>query len=300
MRKLTPSNLEFAVWISRLGSFTAAAERMHTTQPTVSARIKELEDFLGWKLFVRQGHGIEPTPEGREFVRKAECLLQQLDELSGSFGQHGFSGVVRLGTSSICLDLLAAVNVETSRSMPAVSYEVEIERAARLLYLLEAYKLDVVLVSGPVPGHKFRTSSLGRDRMLWVTSPEVARERAQSPRDQRLSLLPIWCVHADSFYWDGATAGLREQGADLNRVNAIGNALGVARVVGAGAGIGLVSETLVQAELAAGTLVPVPDLSPCAEIEFSIVTLADNQSAIVQEVVASAVANSRFRSTRDD
>ena len=57
MRKLTTTNLELAVWIARLGSFTAAAERMHTTQPAVSARVKELEDTLGHRLFVRQGRG---------------------------------------------------------------------------------------------------------------------------------------------------------------------------------------------------------------------------------------------------
>ena len=43
MRKLTTTNIQLAVWIARLGSFTAAADRMHTTQPAVSARVKELE-----------------------------------------------------------------------------------------------------------------------------------------------------------------------------------------------------------------------------------------------------------------
>ena len=45
MRKLTTTNLEIAVWIAKLGSFTAA-ERMQTTQPAVSARVKELEGTL--------------------------------------------------------------------------------------------------------------------------------------------------------------------------------------------------------------------------------------------------------------
>ena len=46
MRKLTTTNLEIAVWIAKLGSFTAAAERMHTCEPAVSARVKELEGTL--------------------------------------------------------------------------------------------------------------------------------------------------------------------------------------------------------------------------------------------------------------
>lgn len=295
MRKLTTTNLELAVWIARLGSFTAAAERMHTTQPAVSARVKELEDTLGHQLFVRQGRGVELTPEGREFIAKAETVLRQLDELSVSFSKANVAGVVRIGTSSICLDLLAAISIETSRSMPLVSYEVDLDRAAPLLYRLELRKLDIAIVSGPVEAHKFRLKSLGYDRMLWVTSAHVLQERSGFARSERLKGLPVWCVHPDSFYWGTATAGLRAQGADLDRVNAIGNTLAVARVVGAGSGIGLVSESLIHAELAAGILVPVPDLEPCASIEFSVVCMADGSSSIVDEVIAAAVANTPFR-----
>lgn len=300
MRKLTTTNLELAVWIARLGSFTAAAERMHTTQPAVSARVKELEDTLGHKLFVRQGRGVELTPEGREFVTKAESVLKQLDDLSVSFSKATLAGVIRLGISSICLDLLAAVSIETSRTMPLVSYEVDIDRAAPLLYRLESRKIDLAIVSGPVEAHKFRIRSLGFDRMLWVTSPGVRHERQLTPRSERLKGLPIWCVHPDSFYWHSATTGLRAQGADLDRVNAIGQTLGVARVVAAGAGIGLVSESLVQGELSAGTLVPVPDLQACENIEFSVVTMADSSSSSVDEVVAATEANSPFRRTPFD
>jgi DNA-binding transcriptional LysR family regulator len=294
MRKLTTTNIELAVWIARLGSFTAAAERMHTTQPAVSARVKELEDTLGHKLFVRQGRGVELTPEGREFVAKAESVLKQLDELSVSFSKANLVGAVRIGISSICLDLLAAISMETARTMPLVSYEVDIDRAAPLLYRLEARKIDVAIVSGPVQAHKYRIRSLGYDRMLWVTSPGVRSAREGVPRSERLKGLPIWCVHPDSFYFGPATVGLRAQGADLSRVNAIGQTIGVARVVAAGSGIGLVSERMVQADLEAGTLVAVADLQPCENVEFSIVAMADATSSIIDEIIFSAEARTPF------
>ena len=297
MRKLTTTNLELAVWIARLGSFTAAAERMHTTQPGVSARVKELEDTLGHKLFVRQGRGVELTLEGRDFVAKAEAVLKQLEEMSVSFGKANASGVVRIGVSSICLDLLAATSIETARTMPQVSYYVEIDRAAPLLARLESRKLDVAMVSGPVEAHKFRVHSVGWDRMLWVGSQRLMEGRLHAPRSERLKGLQIWCVQSDSFYWSAGTAGLREQGADLARVNGMGNTAAVARVVGAGAGIGLVSQALVQADLEAGRLVPVPDFAPCEQIEFSIVAMPDCGN-IVEEVIAAAVAHSPFRRAR--
>ena len=295
MRNLTTASLELATWIAKLGSFTAAAERLYTTQPAVSARVRELEEAVGQKLFLRQGRGVEVTVEGREFVRNAEQLLRQMEALSQSFSKASAAGVVRLGTSSICMDLLAALTIRVSQTMPKVSYDVEIERAGRLLDRLELRKLDVAIVSGPVDAHKFKSLSLGLDRMLWVTSPQVLQARWSGEPKVRLEGLPIWCVHRESFYWSDATRRLLPYGAALHRVNGINNTLGAARIVSAGAGIGLLSENLIQRELLAGSLVPIPDLLPCEDIEFSIVCMKDSGGRILAEVMDAAVATSPFR-----
>ena len=295
MRNLTTASLELATWIAKLGSFTAAAERLHTTQPAVSARVRELEEAVGQKLFLRQGRGVELTVEGREFVRSADLLLRQISELSLSFSKETAAGMVRLGTSSICLDLLAALTLRISRTMPKVSYDVEIERASRLLDRLEAHKLDVAIVSGPIDQNKFKTMSLGYDRMLWVTSPAVLQERRGSQPQERLAGLPVWCVHRDSFYWSDAIRKLLPHGVEPERVNAIDNTLGAMRIVTSGSGIGLLSENLIQRELFAGTLVPISGLLPCEDIEFSIVSRKDNCGRILAEVMDAAVQVSKFR-----
>ena len=298
MRNLTTASLELATWIAKLGSFTAAAERLYTTQPAVSARVRELEETVGQKLFLRQGRGVELTIEGREFVRNAALLLRQVEELSQSFGKASAAGVVRVGTSSICLDMLGALTMRVSQTMPKVSYDVEIDRAGRLLDLLESRKLDIVIVSGPVDQHKFNAVSLGFDRMVWVTSPQVLQQRCGYDPAKRLEGLQIWCVHRDSFYWSDATRGLVAHGAELNRVNAINNTLGASRIVSSGAGIGLLSENLIQRELLAGMLVPIPGLLPCGDIEFSIVCMKDSDGRILREVMEAAVATSPFRQPR--
>ena len=297
MRNLTTASLELATWIAKLGSFTAAAERLCTTQPAVSARVRELEEAVGQKLFVRLGRGVELTIEGREFVRNAAELLRQMEELSQSFSKASAAGVVRFGTSSICLDMLGALTMRVAQTMPKVSYDVEIDRAGRLLDLLESRKLDIAIVSGPVDPHKFRAMSLGFDRMVWVTSPQVLQERRDSDPAKRLEGLQVWCVHRDSFYWSDSTRRLVAYGAELERVNAISNTLGAAHIVRSGAGIGLLSESLIQRELLAGTLVPIPGLLPCEDIEFSIVCMKDSDGRILREIREAAVATSPFRRT---
>ena len=297
MRNLTTASLELATWIAKLGSFTAAAERLCTTQPAVSARVRELEEAVGQKLFLRQGRGVELTIEGREFVRSAAKLLRQVEELSQSFSKASAAGVVRIGTSSICLDMLGALTMRVSQTMPKVSYDVEIDRAGRLLDLLESRKLDLAIVSGPIDPHKFKAVSLGFDRMVWVTSPQVLQDRRGCDPARWLEGLQIWCVHRESFYWSDATRKLVAHGAELDRVNAINNTLAASRIVGSGAGIGLLSENLIDGELMAGTLVPIPGLLPCEDIEFSIVSMKDSDGRIQREIMEAAVATSPFRKT---
>src|SRR3546814_13734497 len=67
-------HLETLLWIARLGTFAAAAERLNTTQPAISARVRELENHLGTVLFRREGRTMTLTPAGRELVRESEPL----------------------------------------------------------------------------------------------------------------------------------------------------------------------------------------------------------------------------------
>jgi hypothetical protein len=48
-------HLETLCWIARLGTFTAAADRLHTAQSAISARMKELERSLGVPIFQHRG-----------------------------------------------------------------------------------------------------------------------------------------------------------------------------------------------------------------------------------------------------
>ncbi len=56
------------------GSFLEAASRVHVTQSTVSARIQNLEQALGARLFIRNRAGAILTPAGRRFLRHAKTL----------------------------------------------------------------------------------------------------------------------------------------------------------------------------------------------------------------------------------
>ncbi len=71
---------------ARLQSMTRAAESLHVTQPTLSRQLKELEDELGQKLFVRGSYSIHLTPEGEILYKRACDMLSIADRTLREFG----------------------------------------------------------------------------------------------------------------------------------------------------------------------------------------------------------------------
>jgi len=74
-------HLRYFVAVAEAGSLTVAAERiLHTSQPSLSRQIRELEQEVGAKLLMRRARGIELTPAGRAFLEHARTVLSQVEE----------------------------------------------------------------------------------------------------------------------------------------------------------------------------------------------------------------------------
>jgi LysR family hca operon transcriptional activator len=76
-------HLRYFVAIAEAGSLTVAAEqRLHTSQPSLSRQIRDLESELGAQLLARRARGIELTPAGRTFLDHARLVLSQVNAAS--------------------------------------------------------------------------------------------------------------------------------------------------------------------------------------------------------------------------
>ncbi len=73
-------HLRYFVAVAEAGSLTVAAERkLHTSQPSLSRQIRDLEDEVGAQLLTRRASGIELTPAGRAFLDHASVVLSQVE-----------------------------------------------------------------------------------------------------------------------------------------------------------------------------------------------------------------------------
>src|ERR1700758_4407622 len=76
-------HLRYFMAVAEAGSLTvAAARKLHTSQPSLSRQIRDLEDEVGAQLLTRGARGIELTSAGRTFLDHARLVLSQVDAAS--------------------------------------------------------------------------------------------------------------------------------------------------------------------------------------------------------------------------
>ena len=91
--------LEYFLMAAREENITRAARLLHMTQPTLSRQIKELEEELGTKLFVRHSHSVSLTPDGMRLRKRAEEVVDMIEKTEAEFAvkEESVEGDVHIG-----------------------------------------------------------------------------------------------------------------------------------------------------------------------------------------------------------
>ena len=150
----TIRQLEYITAIDDHGTFQAAADACHVTQPGLSAQVRQLEETLGVQLFERGRKPLLVTPAGREIVQRARVALAAVNELretARSLSQP-LTGPLRLGViPTVAPFLLPAVLPAVRRARPALQLELHEAPTLRLVEALERGELDLLLLALEAP-----------------------------------------------------------------------------------------------------------------------------------------------------
>lgn len=144
--------LETFMWVATLRSFRGAAEKLNTTQPAVSMRIAQLEDFLGMRLLERDRRLVAPTQKGLELLDYAERLIRLRAEMIDAVGDPStMRGLVRLGVSeSIVHTWLPRLIERVNAAYPNLELEIEVDISPNLRDRLISKELNLAFLLGPV------------------------------------------------------------------------------------------------------------------------------------------------------
>jgi LysR family transcriptional regulator, transcriptional activator of nhaA len=154
MAALNYHYLRYFWMVAREGGLRKAAERLHVSQPTISAQVKALEEQLGEKLTRRAGRGLALTDAGRRVFEYAEEIFSLGDELVRATRDPAGTRPVRVAigvTDSLPKLVSHALMRPLFRLEHPVQVTVSEASAAELLVQLAAHRLDLVLADEPAP-----------------------------------------------------------------------------------------------------------------------------------------------------
>lgn len=280
MKRVSLYHIETLLWISRLGTFAAAAERLNTTQPAISARVRELENQIGFPLFQRAGRNMALTVRARQLVKECEPLWASIERtlLQGS-DFTGASGTVRIGAGEIAAaSCLPPFLAELKQAFPKAMLEVEIDLSQSMLQKLLGLGSDLIFVAGPVASPSIETAPIGEVELIWIASPATADQLTGGTAEP-----PIWLLHRHSPIYGIALSSVGEAGLSEAAINNCNNVRTLVDIVAADGGISFVPEPMVQDQLAAGRLVRLkPGLR--RKIAFQVAIRSQERDPLVRAI----------------
>jgi len=145
-------HLRYFWTVAKEGGLRQAAERLHVSQPSISAQIRELEETLGEKLFRRQGRTNVLTDAGQIALRYADEIFNLGRELTNAVKQGPSAQAIRLHVG-VADAVPKLVTNEILKPVFDMAQEVHVicreGKASDLIAQLASHRLDIVLADEP-------------------------------------------------------------------------------------------------------------------------------------------------------
>jgi LysR family hydrogen peroxide-inducible transcriptional activator len=146
-------DLKYLVALADTGHFGKAAERTFVSQPTLSAQLKKLEEYLGVKLIERQPKNVQLTDVGKQIVVRARRMLDEGDEIIALARNNTdpFAGKLKLALiPTIGPYLLPRVMQKLRKSLPHLGLMLYEHQTEALLKRLREGEIDLGIMALPI------------------------------------------------------------------------------------------------------------------------------------------------------
>jgi len=162
-------------------SFTRAALRLHIAQSPLSRRIRQLEEELGLRLFVRDRRTVTLTDAGRLLLDQARILTAQSLHFfdTARRASKGEAGIIRIGIALGTGEKINLALVEHARRFPAVEIQCKDIVSTRQNEALREFQIDVGFLRPPIDHANLRSETVFQEKfvaLIPAASP-LARQR---------------------------------------------------------------------------------------------------------------------------
>ena len=246
MRNIDLGALEIFKAVVEEGGITKAATKLHRVQSNVTTRVKQLEDRLGTKLFLRQNRKLILSPEGKLLLAYADRLLHLSSEAEAVLQGGTPRGTLRLGT----LESTAATRLPPILSRYHLAYpEVRIDLVTGTESALTAkvlnYEIEAAFVADPFTTNNLESQPVFIEELVLIAPKSFPKIR--TPKD--IGSRTIIAFSTGCSYRRRLEKWLARAKVVPDRVMEFGSYHAIVACVAAGAGIAIVPRSVIRATL---------------------------------------------------
>src|SRR3984893_5823223 len=174
--------LEIFKAVAEQGSITKAAIRLHRVQSNVTTRVKQLEERLGTKLFLRGNRKLVLSAEGKRLLGYADRLLHLSSEAEAALGSGAPAGAFQIGAlESTAATRLPPILSRYDRRYPDVRLERVTGTTGALIARVMNHEVEPAFVAEPFTGDELEGDPVFSEELVLIT-PRGFR-KGKTPRD---------------------------------------------------------------------------------------------------------------------
>lgn len=178
MRTIDLESLAIFRTVVEEGGVVRAAQKLHRVPSNVTTRIRQLEAFLGVRLFRREGRTLSLSAEGETLLNYAVRLLRLADEAVSDLRTGRPQGLFRLGSlESTAGSRLAPILSRYHAAHPGVVVELVTGTTGALVQRVMNFEIEAAFVSEPFTAPALQALPVFHEELVLITPSEVRRVR---------------------------------------------------------------------------------------------------------------------------
>lgn len=256
---MTIRHLKVFTAVADEGGMSAAAKKLHVSQPTVSQAIAELEKYYEVKLFERLSQKLYLTKEGELMLSFSRHILDSFERMEEAVDQAVKRTRLRIGCSvTVGTCLINDILDRAGKKMPDVLFSVVVANSSDIEKAILCNEVDLGIVEGILRSSELAVTPVCEDELAVVcagTHP-LAKEKAVTL--DMLSGQDYISRESGSAERNQLEKIFEERGLKLTRVFCSTNTEAIKNAVIHGMGIAVLSVRMIEKERAAGDIVVLP------------------------------------------
>jgi DNA-binding transcriptional LysR family regulator len=280
--------------VSKLQSFSLAAEKIFRTQPAISAQIRLLEQECGEKLFDRSGKKVALTPAGDILHRYATQMLNLHKEALQSIAELNKTprGKLYIGANeATCLYVLPKTFAKFKQQYPLVQISIYRNFSHKILQKVHEGAVDLGIVTLPQNAENMEVIPVFRDEVHVVVPKDHVLAKKRSVTVEEFSHYPL-ILPKTGHTRVMLDRMLRDYRNHIQISMELASVETIKKFVGAGLGISLISRTYAQSEVAAGVLKLIPLEGQKLYRELGLIYRRDRHHSLPAKVFIEVVRES--------